>query len=80
MILLTTVCIWHGLTTAIVLEDEPGQIVENIALGTLVGLYFLFNLIFVIRIYSVVISFSFFTECERKRVDLLVTFMSDTSV
>ena len=56
MILLTSVCIWHGITTAIKFPEnsEQGKILENIALGTLAGLYFLFNLIFVIRIYSVV--------------------------
>ena len=56
MILLTSVCIWHGITTAIKFPEnsEQGEILENIALGTLAGLYFLFNLIFVIRIYSVV--------------------------
>lgn len=56
MILLTSVCIWHGITTAIKFPEksEKGEILENIALGTLAGLYFLFNLIFVIRIYSVV--------------------------
>ena len=56
MILLTSVCIWHGITTAVKYKEgsKEGEMLENIALGTLAGLYFLFNLIFVIRIYSVV--------------------------
>ena len=76
MILLTSVCVWHGITTAIkfdkvkdengkLVESETGVLVENIALGTLAGLYFMFNLIFVIRIYSVV-SNLYFTQVQFK--------------
>ena len=52
MILLTSVCMWHGLTTAIIVSEDTGHKVEDGALIFFAGGYLLFNIIFMIRLYT----------------------------
>ena len=49
MILLTSVCAWHGVTT--ITGSDHGQLIDMIALITFAVLYLAFNAVFALRIW-----------------------------
>ena len=65
MILLTAVCVWHAVTSVII--SDVGDTIETVALVFFLGTYFMFNLIFVVRIYMLV---STVIVCYRYEIEM----------
>jgi hypothetical protein len=88
MIMLTLVCVWHGITTLLVLYDVNNiKLYDVIALCAFGLLYFLFNAIFLLRIYMKVFHFIYrhammttvfqLYVCQRSYQNLIVVEISD---
>lgn len=51
MIMLSTICAWHGIVTTISNKDGSADRIENIVLTALAVIYILYNIGFIFMIY-----------------------------